>query len=40
LLFGLDEVVPRLLKDLHPVGVYHWFTERNPNLILEGWNIL
>lgn len=35
-LSGLDEVVSALPKDLHPVGVYHWFTEPNPDLILEG----
>ncbi len=32
LLPGLDEVVPMLPKNLHPVGVYHWFTEPNPDL--------
>jgi DNA-binding CsgD family transcriptional regulator len=35
LLPGLDEVVPALPKDLHPVGVYHWFTEPNPDLSSE-----
>ena len=32
LLPGLDEVIPALPKDLHPVGIYHWFTEPNPDL--------
>lgn len=35
LLPGLDEVVSALPKDLHPVGVYHWFTEPNPDLVSE-----
>lgn len=35
LLPGLDEVVPALPRDLHPVGVYHWFTEPNPDLSSE-----
>lgn len=35
LLPGLDEVVPALPKDLHPVGIYHWFTEPNPDLSSE-----
>jgi len=35
LLPGLDEVIPALPKDLHPVGVYHWFTEPNPDLTSE-----
>jgi hypothetical protein len=35
LLPGLDEVVPALPKDLHPVGIYHWFTESNPDLSSE-----
>lgn len=32
LLPGLDEILPVLPKDLPPVGVYHWFTEPNPDL--------
>jgi hypothetical protein len=35
LLPGLDEVVPALPKDLHPVGIFHWFTEPNPDLSSE-----
>jgi len=35
LLPRLDEVIPALPKDLHPVGVYHWFTEPNPDLSSE-----
>lgn len=35
LLPGLEEVVPALPKDLHPVGVYHWFTTPNPDLAPE-----
>jgi excisionase family DNA binding protein len=33
---GLDEVVPALPKSLHPVALYHWFTEPNPDLVSEG----
>jgi hypothetical protein len=32
LLPGLEEVVPALSTDLHPIGVYHWFTTPNPDL--------
>jgi hypothetical protein len=35
LLPGLEEVVPALPKDLHPIGVYHWFTTPNPDLAPE-----
>jgi hypothetical protein len=35
LLPGLEEVVPALPKDLHPVGIYHWFTTANPDLATE-----
>lgn len=35
LLPGLDEVVPALPKDLHPMGIYHWFTTPNPDLAPE-----
>jgi len=32
LLPGLEEVVPALPKDLHPIAVYHWFTTPHPDL--------
>ena len=35
LLPGLEEVVPALSPDLHPIGVYHWFTTANPDLAAE-----
>jgi hypothetical protein len=35
LLPGLEEVVPALSTDLHPIGVYHWFTTPNPDLAPE-----
>jgi hypothetical protein len=35
LLPGLEEVVPALPEDLHPVGVYRWFTTPNPDLAPE-----
>jgi hypothetical protein len=33
LLPGLEEVVPALPEDLHPVGIYHWFPTPNPDLV-------
>lgn len=38
LLPGLEEVVPALPKDLHPVGVYNWFTTPNPDLVPEEYD--
>jgi hypothetical protein len=35
LLPGLEEVMPALPKDLHPIGIYHWFTTPNPDLVSE-----
>ena len=35
LLPGLEEVVPSLPRDLHPVAVYRWFTSPNPDLLPE-----
>jgi hypothetical protein len=35
LLPGLEEVVPALPKDLHPIAVYHWFTTPSPDLTPE-----
>jgi hypothetical protein len=35
LLPGLEEVVPRLAGDLHPVAVHSWFTTPNPDLTPE-----
>ncbi len=35
LLPGLEEVVPSLPRDLHPVAVYRWFTMPNPDLFPE-----
>jgi hypothetical protein len=35
LLPGLDKVVPALPQEIHPVAVYHWFTEPNPDLTSE-----
>lgn len=35
LLPGLEEVVPALPEDLHPIAVYHWFTSPNPDLAPE-----
>jgi hypothetical protein len=35
LLPGLEEVVPALSRDLHPIGVYHWFNTPNPDLAPE-----
>ncbi len=35
LLPGLEEVVPALSTDLHPIGVYHWFTSPNADLVPE-----
>ena len=32
---GLEEVVPALPQDLHPIAVYHWFTAPNPDLAPE-----
>ena len=32
LLPGLEDVVPLLAEDLHPVAVYRWFTTPNPDL--------
>jgi hypothetical protein len=32
LLPGLEEVVPLLAEDLHPVAVYRWFTTPDPDL--------
>jgi hypothetical protein len=36
LLPGLEEVVPVLPKDLHPVGVYRWFMTPSPDLVPGG----
>lgn len=36
LLPGLEEVVPNLPRNLHPVAVYRWFTSPNPDLVPEG----
>lgn len=36
LLPGLEEVVPNLPKNLHPVAVYSWFTTPNSDLVPEG----
>ncbi len=33
---GLEEVVPSLPKNLHPVAVYRWFINSNPDLVPEG----
>jgi hypothetical protein len=33
LLPGLEEVVPVLPEDLHPVGVDHWFTTPSLDLV-------
>ncbi len=35
LLPGLEEVVPSLAGDLHPVAVYRWFTTPSPDLTPE-----
>ena len=35
LLPGLEEVVPALPKDLHPVGIYRWFTTPSIDLAPE-----
>ena len=35
LLPGLEEVVPALPKDLHPIAIYHWFTTPNHDLTPE-----
>ena len=35
LLPGLEDVVPSLPRDLHPVAVYRWFTTPNPDLLPE-----
>jgi len=35
LLPGLEEVVPSLPRDFHPVAVYRWFTSPNPDLLPE-----
>jgi hypothetical protein len=35
LLPGLEEVLPSLPRDLHPVAVYRWFTIPNPDLSPE-----
>ena len=29
------EVLPSLSRNIHPVGVLHWFTEPNPDLASE-----
>ncbi len=36
LLPGLEEVIPVLPEDLHPVAIYHWFTTPNPDLVPGG----
>ena len=31
----LSEVLPELIPNVHPVGVLHWFTAPNPDLVCE-----
>ena len=31
----LGDVLPELIPNVHPVGVLHWFTEPNPDLVCE-----
>lgn len=33
---GIERVLPRLDPALHPVGVYRWFTQPNPDLVVAG----
>lgn len=37
LLRGIEQVVPCLAQDLHPVEVYTWFTSPNADLVPNGW---
>ncbi len=31
----LDDVLPELIPNVHPIGVLHWFSEPNPDLSCE-----
>ena len=31
----LSDVLPELIPNVHPVGVLHWFTEPNPDLVCD-----
>ena len=31
----LGEVLPELIPNIHPLGLLHWFTEPNPDLVCE-----
>lgn len=33
---GIERVLPHLDPALHPVGVYRWFTQPNPDLVVVG----
>lgn len=33
---GIERVLPRLDPTLHPVGVYRWFAQPNPDLVVAG----
>lgn len=39
LLPGLEQVLPLLHEELHPVAVYNWFTNPNPDLTIQGESV-